>query len=98
MQASLCQDVAIDFLAGRFEPVDLIVSYSSLEHSGLGRYGDALNPDGDKDAVAQVRRRQFFNFFCSLLTISFPHTFFLAGLVHVAARRHPCARFANGLQ
>ena len=62
MRASLCQDIAIDFLAGRFEPVDLIVSYSSLEHSGLGRYGDALNPDGDKDAVAQVRRRQFFNF------------------------------------
>lgn len=58
MRASLCQDIAVDFLAGRFEPVDLIVSYSSLEHSGLGRYGDALNPDGDKDAVAQVRRRQ----------------------------------------
>lgn len=26
---------------------DAIVSYSSLEHDGLGRYGDPLNPNGD---------------------------------------------------
>jgi hypothetical protein len=26
---------------------DLIISYSSIEHIGLGRYGDELNPDGD---------------------------------------------------
>ena len=26
---------------------DAVVSFSSLEHSGLGRYGDALNPWGD---------------------------------------------------
>ena len=26
---------------------DIIVSYSSIEHSGLGRYGDPLDPDGD---------------------------------------------------
>eukprot|EP00921_Rhytidocystis_pertsovi_P018884 GHVQ01029901.1.p1 GENE.GHVQ01029901.1~~GHVQ01029901.1.p1 ORF type:complete len:294 (-),score=28.91 GHVQ01029901.1:342-1223(-) len=26
---------------------DFAVSFSSLEHSGLGRYGDPLNPDGD---------------------------------------------------
>ena len=26
---------------------DLIVSFSSIEHSGLGRYGDEINPDGD---------------------------------------------------
>jgi len=32
---------------------DTIVSFSSLEHSGLGRYGDALNPWGDLLAVAR---------------------------------------------
>ncbi len=33
---------------------DGMVSYSSLEHSGLGRYGDALNPWGDILAVARA--------------------------------------------
>lgn len=33
---------------------DAVVSYSSLEHSGLGRYGDALNPWGDLIAVARA--------------------------------------------
>mmetsp|Transcript_63049 Transcript_63049/g.149456 ORF Transcript_63049/g.149456 Transcript_63049/m.149456 type:complete len:348 (+) Transcript_63049:118-1161(+) len=32
---------------------DLIVSYSSLEHDGLGRYGDPLNPNGD---LQEMRR------------------------------------------
>jgi hypothetical protein len=26
---------------------DVIISYSSIEHSGLGRYGDELDPEGD---------------------------------------------------
>ena len=54
MRAKTCQDIAVNALAGRFEPVDLIVSFSSLEHSGLGRYGDALDPDGDRKALAQA--------------------------------------------
>lgn len=29
-------------------------SFSSLEHSGLGRYGDPLAPYGDAEAVAQL--------------------------------------------
>lgn len=33
---------------------DLVVSYSSLEHSGLGRYGDSLNPWGDVMTVAKL--------------------------------------------
>jgi hypothetical protein len=33
---------------------DAVVSYSSVEHSGLGRYGDALNPWGDIIAVAKA--------------------------------------------
>ena len=30
---------------------DVIISYSSIEHSGLGRYGDAIEPDGDLNAM-----------------------------------------------
>jgi len=26
---------------------DIVLSYSSIEHSGLGRYGDKIDPDGD---------------------------------------------------
>jgi Caenorhabditis protein of unknown function, DUF268 len=33
---------------------DTIVSFSSIEHSGLGRYGDALNPWGDLLAIARA--------------------------------------------
>ena len=33
---------------------DVIVTYSSLEHSGMGRYGDPLNPWGDLIASARA--------------------------------------------
>lgn len=33
---------------------DFVFAYSSLEHSGLGRYGDALNPYGDMEAAVQT--------------------------------------------
>ena len=33
---------------------DVVVTVSSLEHSGLGRYGDALNPWGDRQATARA--------------------------------------------
>jgi len=33
---------------------DVVVSYSYVEHSGLGRYGDVLNPWGDIIAVAKA--------------------------------------------
>ena len=36
------------------EEFDTIVSFSSLEHAGLGRYGDPLNPNGDIEAVKQI--------------------------------------------
>ena len=35
------------FRAGTLPQFDGVASFSSLEHSGLGRYGDALNPWGD---------------------------------------------------
>ena len=34
-------------------PFDGIISFSSLEHSGLGRYGDQMNPWGDLIAMAR---------------------------------------------
>jgi hypothetical protein len=33
---------------------DGVVTFSSLEHSGLGRYGDALNPWGDLISMAKA--------------------------------------------
>ncbi len=36
---------------GRF---DAVITFSSVEHSGLGRYGDAMNPWGDRQAVARA--------------------------------------------
>lgn len=33
---------------------DCIVSYSSIEHSGLGRYGDPINPDADIETINNI--------------------------------------------
>lgn len=33
---------------------DFVVSFSSMEHSGLGRYGDGINPWGDLIASAKA--------------------------------------------
>jgi len=38
------------------EKYDAIVSYSSIEHSGLGRYGDPLNPNGDIETMQHIYR------------------------------------------
>ena len=42
------------FLSGQAVAFDTVLSYSSIEHSGLGRYGDPLTPFGDLEASAQV--------------------------------------------
>ena len=42
------------FMDGTLEPFDIVATHSSLEHSGLGRYRDALNPWGDLLAVARA--------------------------------------------
>jgi len=42
------------YLDNTLEKFDAVISYSSLEHSGLGRYGDALNPWGDIMGVARA--------------------------------------------
>ena len=43
-----------DFLRGKLGLFDAIVTFSSVEHSGLGRYGDALNPWGDVLEIARA--------------------------------------------
>ena len=45
--------VSMQSLKQRPRTMDAVFSYSSIEHDGLGRYGDPLNPLGD------VRRQQF---------------------------------------
>lgn len=42
------------FLNGEVVPYDVGVSFSSLEHDGLGRYGDVLNPIGDLQSMAKM--------------------------------------------
>jgi len=34
---------------------DCIITFSSIEHSGLGRYGEPLDPDGDIKTMAAIR-------------------------------------------
>lgn len=48
------KDFAKAYLAGEIALFDVILSYSSLEHSGLARYGDAINPWGDIMEVAKI--------------------------------------------
>ena len=54
IKAAQPQDVARQYLSNRQELLDFGATYSSLEHSGLGRYGDPLNPFGDLEAMAQA--------------------------------------------
>ena len=47
-------DFREQYINGTLGQFDTVVSFSSLEHSGLGRYGDALNPWGDLLGVARA--------------------------------------------
>lgn len=38
------------------ESMDCVVSLSSIEHFGLGRYGDPFDPEGDRKAMAEMVR------------------------------------------
>eukprot|EP00182_Erythrolobus_australicus_P007202 CAMPEP_0185834130 /NCGR_PEP_ID=MMETSP1353-20130828/4468_1 /TAXON_ID=1077150 /ORGANISM="Erythrolobus australicus, Strain CCMP3124" /LENGTH=390 /DNA_ID=CAMNT_0028532507 /DNA_START=96 /DNA_END=1268 /DNA_ORIENTATION=+ len=48
------REFASKYASGELELFDLVFTFSSLEHSGLGRYGDALNPWGDILSVAKM--------------------------------------------
>jgi hypothetical protein len=40
---------------------DCIITYSSIEHSGLGRYGDPLDPDGDIKSMGDIHKNLISN-------------------------------------
>jgi hypothetical protein len=48
-------EVAQKYLNQSWTDVDVAFSFSSLEHDGLGRYGDPLNPFGDLESLARIR-------------------------------------------
>jgi hypothetical protein len=48
------QEFTLKFLQGMIPQFDFAFSYSSLEHDGLGRYGDVLNPIGDLQSMARM--------------------------------------------
>ena len=39
------------------ELYDVIITYSSIEHTGLGRYGDPLDPDGDMKVMDNIHKK-----------------------------------------
>mmetsp|Transcript_33188 Transcript_33188/g.45502 ORF Transcript_33188/g.45502 Transcript_33188/m.45502 type:complete len:346 (-) Transcript_33188:107-1144(-) len=47
-------EMAKKFLDKTLPPVDFIFTYSSLEHDGLGRYGDPINPYADLESMARA--------------------------------------------
>lgn len=47
-------DFRMRYLNNTLGEFDAVVTFSSVEHSGLGRYGDALNPWGDIIAIARA--------------------------------------------
>ena len=56
--------ISYDTFCQSNETYDAIFSYSSIEHSGLGRYGDALNPNGDIEAMEQIYKSLDINGLC----------------------------------
>jgi len=57
----LTKDIVLDWMhvndfleKGDLEQFDAAVSFSSIEHAGLGRYGDPLSPFGDLEALKQM--------------------------------------------
>lgn len=50
-----CRDY-FKYFTSTSDKFDTIVSFSSIEHSGLGRYGDPLDPDGDLKTMYQIHR------------------------------------------
>ena len=45
----------VEEFAENRQTFDAVLSISSIEHSGMGRYGDKLNPYGDFEAMADIK-------------------------------------------
>ena len=54
MSAYTPSELSGAYLRGDLGLFDAVVTYSSVEHSGLGRYGDAFNPWGDLIFMARA--------------------------------------------
>lgn len=50
------EDLAAEYLSNSqvVTSIDFIFSFSSIEHDGLGRYGDPINPFGDLETLARL--------------------------------------------
>jgi hypothetical protein len=76
------------FLKGKLGLFDAVVTFSSVEHSGLGRYGDGLNPWGD---MRNIKNRYFFCCFLVWIILQihvfvghlFPYTFVSSSLLNM---------------
>lgn len=50
-----CKDY-FEYFEKNSNTFDSVVSFSSIEHSGLGRYGDPLDPDGDLKTMQVIHK------------------------------------------
>ena len=49
-------DIVRAYFEKNTDTFDSVVSFSSIEHSGLGRYGDPLDPDGDLKTMQVIHK------------------------------------------
>ncbi|CAI5463057.1 unnamed protein product [Closterium sp. Yama58-4] len=49
------KSISIEQLDAMDDVFDVIVSFSSIEHDGLGRYGDPMNPTGDLQRMKKIQ-------------------------------------------
>ncbi len=73
----------------RYESFDVITCISTIEHIGLGRYGDMEDPNGDIKAVAKLKRYLRHNGLM-ILTVPFgkPTVIFPAHRIYNRSRLH----------
>jgi hypothetical protein len=63
---NIIKAISYDTFCNSNEKYDAIFSYSSIEHSGLGRYGDPLNPNGDIETMGFIYKALIDNGYCFL--------------------------------
>jgi hypothetical protein len=51
---NIIKTISYDEFCKSSEKYDAIFSYESIQHYGLGRYGDSLNPNGDIQVMEQI--------------------------------------------
>jgi hypothetical protein len=62
----IIKTISYDDFCKSSDKYDAIFSYSSIEHSGLGRYGDPLNPNGDIETMEHIYKSLNDSGFCFL--------------------------------